>query len=55
MLELEAMSKSLELVDFSNHRDVEGILKNTAYIGMIAETAKILKIDQQSFLEKTDN
>jgi hypothetical protein len=51
MLELEAMSKALELVDFSKHRDVEGILKNTAYIGMIAETAKILKIEEEGSVE----
>ena len=44
MLELEAMSKTLELVDFSKHRDVEGILKNIAYIGMIAETTKVLNM-----------
>ncbi|MBQ8163994.1 MAG: hypothetical protein IJZ93_06505 [Clostridia bacterium] len=44
MLELEAMSKSIELIDFSAHRDVEGILKNTVYIGMIAQTEKILKL-----------
>lgn len=44
MLELNALSKSVELIDFSSHRDVEGILKNTVYIGMIAQTEKILKL-----------
>ena len=45
MLELDAMSKSLELIDFSSHRDVEGIMKNVAYLGMVSETDRVLKID----------
>ena len=45
MLELDAMSKSLELIDFSSHRDVEGIIKNVAYLGMVSETDRVLKID----------
>lgn len=38
LLELDAMSRSLELIDFSSHRDVEGILKNIMYLGMVEET-----------------
>ncbi len=43
MLELDAMSKAMELMDFSEHRDVEGILKNIMYLGMVAETDRVLK------------
>lgn len=42
MLELEAMSKSVELIDFSSHRDVERIVKNVTYDGMRLETERIL-------------
>ena len=45
MLELEAMSKTLELVDFSSHRDVEGIVRNVTYLGMVSETERILKLN----------
>lgn len=45
MLELEAMSKSVELIDFTSHRDVEGLVKNVIYLGMVAETDRILKFD----------
>ena len=45
MLELDAMSKSLELIDFSNHRDVEAIIKNVIYSGLINETRRVLKMD----------
>ena len=45
MLELEAMSKSLELIDFSSHRDVEGLVKNVIYLGMVTETDRVLKFD----------
>lgn len=43
ILELEAMSKSVELIDFSVHRDMEGIIKNTVYMGMVRETDRVLK------------
>ena len=43
VLELDSMSKAMELMDFSEHRDVEGILKNIMYIGMVAETDRVLK------------
>ena len=43
LLELEAMSKAIELMDFSEHRDVEGILRNIMYMGMVSETDRILK------------
>jgi hypothetical protein len=52
MLELEAMSKSLELVDFSSHRDVEGIIKNVTYLGMVSETDKVLKLDLNEIEKK---
>ena len=45
MLELEAMSRSLELIDFSSHRDVEGLVKNVIYLGMVTETDRVLKFD----------
>lgn len=41
-LELEAMSKSVELIDFSLHNDVERIVKNVIYDGMKNETEKII-------------
>lgn len=50
MLELEAMSKSLELIDFSSHRDVEGLVKNVIYLGMVTETDRVLKFDGSSAL-----
>ena len=46
MLELDSMSKSVELLDFTNHHDVEGIIKNIIYIGMVKTTRKILKLDE---------
>ena len=44
MLELDELSHALEALDFSSHRDVEGILKNTIYIGMVNQTNRILKL-----------
>lgn len=44
MLELEQMSHSVEALDFSSHRDVEGIIKNTIYIGMVDKTNCVLKL-----------
>lgn len=46
MLELDTMSKSLELIDFSNHRDIESIIKNIIYSGMVKETRRVLKLDE---------
>ncbi|MBQ8546107.1 MAG: hypothetical protein IJ437_04120 [Clostridia bacterium] len=43
-LELEKMSRSVELLDFSGYKDVERILKNITYIGMPDQIEKILKI-----------
>ena len=43
-LELSKLSENLEKVDFSEHRDVEAVLKNVIYDGMRRETEKILKI-----------
>lgn len=45
MLELDAMSKGLELIDFSSHRDIESVIKNIVYSGMIKETRRVLKLD----------
>lgn len=42
MLELTAMSKSVELLDFSHHKDIEGIIKNIIYSGLVKETARVL-------------
>ena len=33
-LELDKMSKSVELIDFNSHRDVENIIRNVIFIGM---------------------
>ena len=46
MLELDCMSKSIELLDFTNHNDVEGIIKNIIYSGMVKNTRKILMLDE---------
>ena len=43
MLELDKMSKSVELFDFSHHRDIEGIIKNVVYEGLVNETKHVLK------------
>lgn len=48
MLELDKMSKSIELLDFSEHRDVEGIIKNIIYDGMVNESRRVLKLDKCS-------
>ncbi|MBO5374391.1 MAG: hypothetical protein J6A54_02955 [Clostridia bacterium] len=42
MLELSELSKALEMLDFSHHRDVEGVLKNTTYKGMVKQTETLL-------------
>jgi hypothetical protein len=42
MLELDELSKALCALDFSSHRDVEGLLKNTIYMGMVKSTDNIL-------------
>lgn len=44
MLELDEMSKFVEALDFSSHRDVEGVIKNVIYLGMVSQTNKILKV-----------
>ncbi len=45
MLELDSMSKSVELLDFSAYPDIEGIIKNIIYDGMVMETNKVLGLD----------
>ena len=42
MLELSKMSRAVELIDFSEHTDVEGVVKNTVYDGLVAETKRVL-------------
>lgn len=54
MLELEAMSRSVELVDFSMHKDVEGLVKNVIYLGMVKETDRVLKFDSEKLAEEQD-
>ena len=44
MLELDEMSKALEALDFSQHRDVEGIMKNILYLGMVDKTKTVLNL-----------
>lgn len=43
-LELDKMSKAIELIDFSECRDVEAIIKNVAYDGLVLETKRVLKL-----------
>lgn len=42
LLELDSMSKSVELIDFYEHRDVEAIVKNIIYDGLVQETDRVL-------------
>lgn len=42
-LELEKMARSVELLDFSEFKDVERIIKNITYIGMPDEIERVLK------------
>ncbi len=42
-LELEKMSRGVELLDFSQFKDVERIVKNITYIGMPDEIERVLK------------
>ena len=52
MLELDSMSKCIQLLDFSKHRDLEGIIKNIIYSGMVKTSRKILKLDDCEENEK---
>lgn len=42
LLELGAMSRCVELIDFSSHRDVEGIIRNVIIDGLVQETDRVL-------------
>ena len=42
LLELDAMSKRVEKIDFSSHRDVEAIIKNVIFDGLVKETDRVL-------------
>ena len=43
LLELNQMSKSVELLDFTKHRDIEAIIKNIIYDGLVCQTRRVLK------------
>lgn len=47
MLELDKMSRAVELIDFSQHTDVEAIVKNIIYDGLVSETKRVLGIDKK--------
>ena len=57
LLELESMSKSVELIDFYEHRDVEAIVKNIVYDGLVQETDRVLgkKTKKQLKQERNQN
>ena len=42
LLELDSMSKFVEKIDFYEHRDVEAIVKNIVYDGLVRETDRVL-------------
>jgi len=54
ILELDAMSKGIDLMDFSSHRDVEGIVRNVAYYGMVSETERVLDIKSEELLKEAE-
>lgn len=47
MLELNRMSRGVELIDFSSHRDVEAIIKNVVYDGLVRESERVLKMKKE--------
>ena len=47
MLELDKMSRAVELIDFSQHTDVEAIIKNIIYDGLVSETKRVLGLDKK--------
>ena len=57
LLELDSMSKSVELIDFYEHRDVEAIVMNIVYEGLVQETDRVLgkKTKNQQKQEKSKN
>lgn len=46
-LELDKMSRAVELIDFSTHRDVEAVVKNIIYDGLVKETKRVLKTENE--------
>ncbi len=46
-LELNKMAKAIELIDFTEHRDIEAIVKNIIFGGLIEETNRVLGIKEQ--------
>ncbi|MBO4983108.1 MAG: hypothetical protein J6D23_03535 [Clostridia bacterium] len=47
-LELNKMAKATELIDFTEHRDVEAIIKNIIFDGLIEETNRVLDIKEET-------
>ncbi len=43
MLELNQMARAVQLLDFSHHRDIEAIINNIVYDGLVCETTRVLK------------
>ncbi|MBO5312685.1 MAG: hypothetical protein J6B29_01840 [Clostridia bacterium] len=46
-LEFGRMSRAIELIDFSSHRDVEGVIKNIIFDGLIKESERVLKLSKE--------
>lgn len=44
LLELNKMARAVELIDFTKHRDIEAVVKNIIFDGLIEETRRVLKI-----------
>ncbi|MBQ8146820.1 MAG: hypothetical protein IJ039_08545 [Clostridia bacterium] len=43
-LELNKMARAVELIDFTKHRDIEAVVKNIIFDGLIEETRRVLRI-----------
>ena len=52
LLELDSMSKSVDLIDFSHHRDVEAIVRNIVFDGLVQETDRVLGLSVSKENEK---
>ena len=53
-LELNKMCRAVELMDFSAHRDVEAVIKNIIYDGLLTESKRVLGLAQDEN-NKTQN
>lgn len=47
MLELKAMSNAVALIDFSSHKDVEAIINNIIYDGLVRESESVLGLKKE--------